>query len=396
VADSAATESAVRTVHVPGAMGDDRGVRIFISSVRRGLESERDSLPGLISALGHTPVRFEDFGPQSTPSRQACLDGVANSDAYLMLLGPFYGHRFPETNQSPTHDEFVASQAGGIPRLVFRKDSVEFEAEQEEFAKVVGDYATGVFYSTFHDATDLQAKVVSAIRELETAPRGVTFAPLPAPVSTTWQSDWSPQRHSGSPSEASLEVHVMAIDDRHRSRREMATISEAMAAKLRSINVAPAESALNVTDADGVVTVVFATEPRRWDEPVAAQLRRIRVDSAGQISVVTSLPRGSMAAIFDAHDVAEQVAMSLRLVGSLQLIRTSQVAIAVGIEPTMMLAVGTIAELRRANSVSLRSNEAPIRVEADEAASLEALDADAATVALSVTQVLANKLIDRG
>jgi len=29
------------------AVGDDRGVRIFISSVRRGLEFERDSLPGL-------------------------------------------------------------------------------------------------------------------------------------------------------------------------------------------------------------------------------------------------------------------------------------------------------------------------------------------------------------
>ncbi|MCW2540963.1 MAG: hypothetical protein JWN95_2688 [Frankiales bacterium] len=385
--------AAVGGICIPGvAVGDDRGVRIFISSVRRGLESERDSLPGLISALGHTPVRFEDFGAQSTPSRQACLDGVASSDAYLMLLGPVYGHRFLETNQSPTHDEFVAAQAAGIPRLVFRKDGVEFEPEQEEFTKLVGDYGTGVFYSTFRDATDLQAKVVAAIRDLEATPRGVTFAPLGAPVSASWQSDWSPQRYGNSPTEASLEVHVIPIGDRSRSQREMTAISDSIAPKLRSTNVVPATSALDVTEVDGAVGVVFPVERRRWDEPVAAQLRRIRVDASGQASVVTSLPRGSMAAIFDADDVAKQVAMCLRLVGSLQMIRTSMVAVAIGVEPTMMLAVGTVAELMRASSVSLRSKDTPVRLEADEAVSLDALDAGADTVALSMTRLLANKL----
>jgi hypothetical protein len=235
----------------------------------------------LISALGHTPVRFEDFGAQSTPSRQACLDGVASSDVYLMLLGPVYGHRFLETNQSPTHDEFVAAQAAGIPRLVFRKDGVEFEPEQEEFTKLVGDYGAGVFYSTFRDATDLQAKVVAAIRDLEATPRGVTFAPLGAPVSASWQSDWSPERYGNSPTEASLEVHVIPIDDRPRSQREMTAISDSIAPKLRSTNVVPATSALDVTEVDGAVSVVFPVERRRWDEPVAAQLRRIRVDASG-------------------------------------------------------------------------------------------------------------------
>jgi hypothetical protein len=370
-------------------------VRIFISSVRRGLESERDSLPGLILALGHTPVRFEDFGPQSTRSRQACLEGVASSDAYLMLLGPFYGHRFPETNQSPTHDEFVAAQSSGIPRLVFRKDGVEFEPEQEEFVKMVADYGTGVFYSSFRDATDLQAKVVAAVRGLETAPRGAQFTPLPANVPASWQSDWAPQRYGNSPVEASLEVHVIPIGDQPRSRREMTAIADAMAPKLRDTGVVPATSALDVTETDGAVAVAFAADPRRWDEPVAAQLRRIRVSSAGQISVITSMPRGSMAAIFDADDVAKQVAKSLRLVGSLQLIRVPQIAIAIGIEPTMMLAVGPIEELRRASSVSLRSKDTPVRLEPDEAVTLEALDADAAAVAQSAARLLAEKLTER-
>ena len=212
---------------------DDRATRIFISSVRRGLESERDSLPGLISALGHTPVRFEDFGSRPEPSRQACLDGVASSDAYLMLLGPIYGHRFPETNQSLTHDEFVAAQAAGIQRLVFRKKGVEFEPEQEEFAKLVGD-----------------------------------------------QAEWSPGPRTNSTTEASLEVHVIPIDDHPRSRREMADVADAIPARLRGNSTIPATSALDVASTDSAVTVAFPTGRRRWGQPVAAQLRRLRLDAA--------------------------------------------------------------------------------------------------------------------
>src|SRR3954452_13975856 len=106
-------------------------MRVFISSVRRGLEEERDALPGLISAIGHSPVRFEDFTAQPLPSREACLAGVATADVYLLILGPNYGYRFPDTGQSPTHDEWVAAQSAGIPRLVYRKEGVTFAAEQE-------------------------------------------------------------------------------------------------------------------------------------------------------------------------------------------------------------------------------------------------------------------------
>ena len=42
-------------------------MRIFVSSVRVGLEQERDSLRGLILALGHEPVLFEDFTAQPVP-----------------------------------------------------------------------------------------------------------------------------------------------------------------------------------------------------------------------------------------------------------------------------------------------------------------------------------------
>lgn len=105
-------------------------MKIFISSVRSGLEQERDSLPGLILALGHEPKRFEDFGAQVMPSREACLRGVDNSDVYLLLLGPNYGYTFPETGQSATHDEWIAAITKGMPRLVFRKQGVQMDADR--------------------------------------------------------------------------------------------------------------------------------------------------------------------------------------------------------------------------------------------------------------------------
>ena len=136
-------------------------MKIFVSSVRRGLEEERDALPGLITAVGHTPVRFEDFSAQPLPSREACLLGVGDADAYLLILGPNYGHRFDDTGQSPTHDEWVAASAAGMPRLVYRKIGVSFEAEQEEFAHSIGDYTSGVFYDSFSTTAELLTKVAA-------------------------------------------------------------------------------------------------------------------------------------------------------------------------------------------------------------------------------------------
>jgi nucleoside 2-deoxyribosyltransferase len=72
-------------------------MRVFISSVRKGLEEERDALPGIIRAAGYTPIRFEDFSAQNEPSREACLKGMDNADVYLLILDPRYGHTFPDT-----------------------------------------------------------------------------------------------------------------------------------------------------------------------------------------------------------------------------------------------------------------------------------------------------------
>jgi hypothetical protein len=99
-----------------GVMSRARRAAAGYSIVRRGLEEERDALPGLISAIGHTPVRFEDFTAQTVPSREACIAGVDSSDAYLLLIGPHYGEPMKDTGQSPTHDEWMASRSASSRR----------------------------------------------------------------------------------------------------------------------------------------------------------------------------------------------------------------------------------------------------------------------------------------
>jgi hypothetical protein len=153
-------------------------MRVFISSVRRGLEAERDSLPGLIMALGHQPVLFEDFTAQAVPSREACLRGVQRSDVYLLILGPHYGQALSETGRSPAHEEFVVAQALGIPRIVMRKDGVNLDADQTAFAAEVEAYSTGLYRSSFVNAVDLQAKVARALRQVKSPPPTLKYRPL--------------------------------------------------------------------------------------------------------------------------------------------------------------------------------------------------------------------------
>lgn len=166
-------------------------MRVFISSVRRGLEEERDALPGLITAIGHTPVRFEDFTAQTVPSREACLAGVQSSDVYVLLVGPHYGHVFEDTGQSATHDEWMAATAAGMPRVVYRKADVELDADQAAFVAEIEDYGAGVFRDTFCSTAELQTKVAGKIRELAETSGPLSFTPMTEAPVIQWRNQFA-------------------------------------------------------------------------------------------------------------------------------------------------------------------------------------------------------------
>lgn len=357
-------------------------MRVFISSVRRELEEERDSLPGLITAIGHEPLRFEDFTAQVVPSREACVKGVKASDAYLLLLGPIYGDVFPETGQSPTHDEYATAKAMGIPRIVMRKTGVKFEPAQEEFAKLVTNYSTGLFSGRFTGAVDLQAKVAAVLRDLASKPGHLEYSTLDRPVDITWRGDWDTQLTRNSAATACLEVHVRPVAAVRQPARLMTSLQDRIITAVRSQPGISATAGLTPTFTEAQLLIEVAPDQRRRNGEVSlSALAGIRYAQDGQFSAWSNLPHNGMGSIIDPQDVTKQVAAALRLAGTLGVFTTGPLVAAAGVEPLSMVAEGTVSRVPVNTMSGFEMSRQFLRVEPDEGVSLEALDLGAAEVA---------------
>lgn len=371
-------------------------MKIFISSVRRALEEERDALPGLISAIGHRPLRFEDFTAQPTPSREACLAGLAQADAYLLILGPNYGHRFADTGQSPTHDEWVTATSAGLPRLVYRKDGVEFEPDQQAFIEQIGEYTSGVFYDSFSTTGELLTKVAAKIRELDQAGSALVFAPLTTPAKIVWRRDFDEQlKYGRSPSRPMVELHVLPVGAPPRSTRLMTNLADSLAGRLRDSRMVDPGHALRTDRPERAVLVSIAPERADWTSQQTPRLAGVRVSAEGQVSVWGGLPGDSMGAILDPTRLPEQVADWLRLIGALRVIQTDHVAIGVGVDPAAMLSTGRVEELPRQSARIRMTSDQPISTPPDELVSIAALDAGALEAARPLVRALIDELESR-
>lgn len=263
-------------------------VKVFISSVRRGLETERDALPGLIAAVGHEPSRFEDFTAQTVPSREACVRGVQEADVYLLVVGPLYGLRLTDTGQSPTHDEWVAATAAGIPRLVYVKRDVDFDEEQRAFLDQVESYEHGVFRDSYGEPTELLTKVAQKLREIASAPGPLVFAPLSAPITVEWLRKGEPW----TPSVAGvLEVHAVPAAHMPLSGRQLLSIAESVPVRLRTSPLVGQSRALSLSRDAGGVSVELPQESNRGRGAGAhpAELLGARVFATGQVSTWAAL-----------------------------------------------------------------------------------------------------------
>ena len=360
-------------------------MKVFISSVRRGLEEERDCLPGLIRALGHEPLRFEDFSAQAVPGREACLRGVDECAVYLLLLGPHYGHVFPDTGQSPTHDEFVAARNAGKPFLVFRKEGIDIEPEQQTLIRQIGDYGTGAFYDTFTSAVDLQPKVAQALAAVMNAPGTLTYERLPGDVSVVYRPS-EPGQFGGA--QAAVEVHVVPLEDNRRSARLMSLLPEQIASGLRNNRAIPAAAGVETSSTSGSVTVSLAgVERRRHDEPNPSALQAVSVRQTGQVTVRHSLPRDQMGTILDPEDLTTTIASSLRLAGGLGLLTGDRLAVAVDITDPSNVSEGVANGINRNRSFGLGSR-GQVRVHPDESVSAVALSRGADEVARPLVNLL--------
>jgi hypothetical protein len=138
---------------------------VFISSIQTGFEEVRAAARAGVESFGWQPVMAELAGAAAASPQRALLDRVAESDVFLLLVGPRYGTR-QQSGRSATEEEFEEARRRGKPILVLRQEG-ELEPDQEEFlARATGGWEGGALYGTFRDASDVGLAVVRGLRNI--------------------------------------------------------------------------------------------------------------------------------------------------------------------------------------------------------------------------------------
>lgn len=265
-----------------------------------------------------------------------------------------------------------------------------FDADQEEFAKLVGDYGTGVFFDTFTDAADIQAKVVRALRQVQDPPTPLEFIPLPSPT-VEWRRDW-PSTTAGTGLTACLEVHVLPIPAVRMPARVMDESAGQLLTALRASEAVPAEAGLeSAREPSGAAVIWLPETRRRFDQVDRGTLCGVRLAPSSQFSLWYTLPRGRLPrAVLDPDDLTARITEALRLASRLQVINAGQVAVAAGIDPASLTTAGSVSELATQESAAYAGGGRLeyVHLQPDEAATTAALDNAAAEAARSMARRL--------
>ena len=250
-----------------------------------------------------------------------------------------------------------------------------------------------MFYDTFTDATDIQAKVVRALRQVSGPADGADVHPAADPVTIEWRRAW-PSMTGGTGLTACLEVHVLPVPPTPLSARVMAESSAQLLAALRTSGAVPMDAGLeSVREPSGAVTIRLPETRRRFDEVDGGTLRGVRLAPSGTFSLWYTLPRGRMAlAVLDPDDLTARITEALRLVGRLRVLNSRHVAVAAGIDPASLITVGRISQLGTQTSATFAGGGRleQVHINRMRRLTIAALDRGAAEVARSVARRLIN------
>jgi hypothetical protein len=141
-------------------------MKIFISSVIRGLAPYRDAAARAAKTLGHAVKRSEDFAASPDSPQRLCLAGVREADVTILILGQVYGDQQGPEQLSATHQEYREARDRGDV-LVFIQDSVTREPLQEAFVREVQSWFGGQYTANFSTPDELHDGVIRALHELE-------------------------------------------------------------------------------------------------------------------------------------------------------------------------------------------------------------------------------------
>lgn len=106
------------------------GKGIFISSRRDSeMNPVRDAVKQHLYGIGAHPIMWEEITPRDQAAEQAYLDGVDQSDLFVLLIGRSYGVT-DSTGYSPIHKEYNRAKERKLPRLLFMLEGVQ-DAERD-------------------------------------------------------------------------------------------------------------------------------------------------------------------------------------------------------------------------------------------------------------------------
>lgn len=142
-------------------------MKIFVSSLISGFEAERRAVKRAVETLRHQAIMAEDFPASPASPQIACLKGLRQSDAVVLVLGDRYG-TVQSSGLSATHEEYRAAR-GNKTVIAFVAEPADFESDQAEFLREVQGWEGGLFRGGYSSPDDLHDKVILALHEYEMA-----------------------------------------------------------------------------------------------------------------------------------------------------------------------------------------------------------------------------------
>lgn len=356
----------------------------MISSVRRGLASERDSIAPVLSIMGYEPVRFEDATAQPVPPRAVCVELVSSSDIYLLLLGEHYGDPMPDTGLAPTTEEWAVARNLGKPVVVFRRRGGTPEARQADFIAEVEAYQHGAFRDSFADVPDLLRKLKPALDAARARLQPLTPRPLTVEVAIPWRVERGTHFATNSPV---LETHVVPASAAPRLRAvELEPLAGRLAGIAREHGLIGQAEPLEADVAEGSVSITVGRHATNQDRGLC-----VTIDRA--VSVWRQVTAETGAVMYDEERLRTLIAGDLRLAAGLDVLTSEMVAIGIGLSRAESLA-----ESAGPNSWTypfMGRGQGPVQLEPDSVVPVEALSPGAPELAQELVTRLRLRLRSR-
>jgi hypothetical protein len=139
-------------------------LRVFVSSVMDGFEDRREAARTAIEGVGAEPVMAEDFPAGSISPRNACLDGIASSDACVFIIGARGGWRAP-SGKLVVEEEYEEAIRRNLLISVFIEETNR-DSAADGLVSRLSDYVSGHFRATYRTADDLTPVVHTHLKAM--------------------------------------------------------------------------------------------------------------------------------------------------------------------------------------------------------------------------------------